>query len=132
MINYRGPPGKKWTEAERKQLESKPHTRYTDPVTGDEMIYEIPNQETLKTKPILDINKEADRLYKKSFGNTISDKDKQLERDALQWKKYFEDNKGKISADFPKTNTMFDDALKSKPNVNTNEIKKFSKLINDR
>jgi hypothetical protein len=52
---------------------------------------------------MIDYNKEVDRLYKKSFGNPINNKDKQLERDALQWKKYFEENRGKIPNEFPKT-----------------------------
>jgi hypothetical protein len=54
--------------------------------------------------------------YKDRFGfiHTIpqTDRDKQLERDALQWKKYFKDNQGKIPNRMPKT--IFD-----KDNANT-------------
>jgi hypothetical protein len=49
MVNYRGPP-KKSIGLEAEELRTKPHTSYTDPVTGDVMIYEVPNQETLKRK----------------------------------------------------------------------------------
>ncbi len=58
-----------------------------------------------EVKELIDYSKEMRRLDKKSFGNTnpVSDKDKELERDALQWKKYFKDNQGKIPNEFPKT-----------------------------
>jgi hypothetical protein len=48
----------------------------------------------------LTVNKEVDRLYKKEFPESY-ERDKQLERDALQWKKFLEKDQGKVK--FPKT-----------------------------
>jgi hypothetical protein len=64
-----------------------------------------PKPNVNEVKELIDYSKEMRRLDKKSFGNTnpVSDKDKELERDALQWKKYFKDNQGKIPNEFPKT-----------------------------
>ncbi|MGI0032451.1 MAG: hypothetical protein ACRD97_04165 [Nitrososphaeraceae archaeon] len=58
-----------------------------------------------------------------------TERDKQLERDALQWKKYFEQNRGKIPNEFPKTIV---DNVNTNTNINKNEVRKLSKFLDDR
>ena len=137
-MKYKGPP-KRFTMEESDELRTKAHAYSTDLQTGEVIIEELPGYESAgkkdiilndkkvaeitKPKPEIDINKEVDRLYKKEFPippNTIkteeSERDKQLERDALQWKKYFKDNQGKIPNRIPKT--IFDRKKDSNDNKN--------------
>jgi hypothetical protein len=80
---------------------------------------------------------EAAKLYKDRLGylhNTPQTEEQQsFQASVNKWKKYFEQNKGKIPNTFPKT--IFDNELNKqqqqpKP-VNNNEVRKLSKLLDD-
>jgi hypothetical protein len=102
--------------------------------------YEIgPNGEHIIPKNTAIPMNEAARLYTNDRGEPPivvhrtppqTEEQKAFQASVNKWKKYFEQNKGKIHNTFPKT--IFDNELnKQQQPTNNNEVKKLSKLLED-
>jgi len=77
MVNYKGPP-KKWTDAEKKELTTLPHSYGIDGF-GNEIIEELPRQPVTKSKRMQEIESRAkeftdNRNGNRPFPKTIFDK----------------------------------------------------------
>jgi len=67
MVNYKGPP-KKWTDAEKKELTTLPHSYGIDEATGHEII-ELPRQPVTKSKIMQEIESRAKEFTDNRNGN---------------------------------------------------------------
>ena len=66
MVNYRGPK-RQWTDAEKKELTTFPHSYGIDPQTGHEIIEELPRQ--TKSKIMQEIESRAKEFTDNRNGN---------------------------------------------------------------
>ncbi len=72
----------------------------------------------------------ADRKARMNTPKQQTKQKKEFQNTVKKWQQYFEENKGKIPNPDSVFKTVFDRETKTETK-NTNEIKKFSKLIDD-